>query len=72
MLLTATTDIVSVITSLVGSLGFPIVISLLLLRQNEKLEERHEKETQSFTKVITDNTIAIEKLTAVISERSTM
>lgn len=53
--------------SIIGNLGFPIVMSILLIRQNEKLEERHEKESQEFTKVISANTTAIEKLSALIA-----
>lgn len=55
------------VAGVIGSLGFPIVMSLLLIKQNEKLEERHEKESQEFMKVIAANTAAIEKLSGLMT-----
>lgn len=58
------------ITQLIGTLGFPIVCCIALFWQNNKWEERHEKETSAFATAINNNTMAIEKLTAMLQERS--
>lgn len=57
------TGIYQMIISAVGSLGFPIVACIVLFKQNEKLEARHEEESKLFAQAINNNTLAIQRLT---------
>lgn len=50
------------ITSLVGSLGFPIVVAIYMIYVNTKQSERHENENKSMTEAINELKIVIEKL----------
>lgn len=52
----------STITSLVGSLGFPIVVAIYMIYVNTKQSERHENENKSMTEAINELKIVIEKL----------
>lgn len=53
---------VSVITQLIGSLGFPIVACAALFYENHKQSERHAEETEKLTDAINNNTIVLQKL----------
>lgn len=53
---------VSVITQLIGSLGFPIVACAALFYENYKQSERHAEETEKLTDAINNNTIVLQKL----------
>lgn len=68
---------VSNITSLISSLGFPIVMCLVLAwyikyltnKNNEVIQtimEKHKEESQDFKTAIDNNTKAIEALTAKV------
>ena len=50
------------ITSLVGSLGFPIVVAIYMIYVNTKQSERHENENKTMTEAINELKIVIEKL----------
>lgn len=50
------------ITSLISGVGFPIVCSLLMFWQNNKLNEAHKEETSELRKTIEANTLAIQTL----------
>lgn len=44
------------IIQLIGSLGFPIVMCLLLFYQNQKEQEAHKEEINSLKAVLQENT----------------
>lgn len=50
------------IMQMIGSLGFPIFACIMMFKQNEKLEARHEEESKNFMTAINNNTLAIQKL----------
>lgn len=54
---------VSTISQLIGSLGFPIVVSLLLIYMNYKQGEQHKVEMDKLTESLNNNTVALTKLT---------
>lgn len=54
---------VSTITSLIGSLGFPIACSIALFYQLHKSDENHKEEMTKVTEALNQNTIAISSLT---------
>lgn len=54
---------VSTISQLIGSLGFPIVVSLLLIYMNYKQSEQHKAEMDKITESLNNNTVALTKLT---------
>lgn len=54
---------VSTISQLIGSLGFPIVVSLLLIYMNYKQSEEHKQEMDKITESLNNNTLALTKLT---------
>ena len=56
------TSIYQLIMTAIGSLGFPIVACIMMYKQNEKLEQRHEDESRQFAKAIENNTLAIQHL----------
>lgn len=70
---------VNVITSLIGSIGFPIVMCLILIYYIKYLTEKntealgeviasHKSESQDFKTAIDNNTKAIELLSAKIDQ----
>ena len=60
---------VSAITSLVGSLGFPIVMCVLIFKYLETEQETHKEEITSLKDVISDLKVAITKLTERLGKR---
>lgn len=56
------------ITNLIGSLGFPIVMCLLMYKQSIRLTDSHKQEVDNLATIIQNNTTAIERL-AILSER---
>lgn len=59
-------DMTGVFTA-VGSIGFPIVMCLLMGQYINKVTESHKEESKYFTEAINRNTEAITKLEALIS-----
>ena len=57
------------ITSLVGSLGFPIVMCIMLYTRIDKQDEQHKEEMVKMTESINNNTIALTQLTAKLESR---
>lgn len=53
---------VTVLTQLIGSLGFPIVACLYLFYLHNKSEERHKQEVERLSESVDNNTRALEKL----------
>lgn len=52
----------SAITSLVGSLGFPIVACFAMFWKMNKQDELHKEEMEKVTVALNNNTIALTKL----------
>lgn len=52
------------IVNLIGSLGFPIAMCLLLYIKMGKQDEQHREEMTKITESLNNNTIAITKLSA--------
>ena len=53
----------SFITSLISSVGFPIVMCLMLYNRMDKQDEQHKEEMQKVTDALNQNTLAITELT---------
>lgn len=51
------------ITSMIGSLGFPIACCIALFIQLRKSDENHKEEMQKVTEALNQNTLAITELT---------
>ncbi len=56
------------ITTVISTVGFPIAICLILLWYIYKLSEMHKSETKEFTEALNQNTLALQKLSDIISE----
>ncbi len=50
------------ITSLIGSLGFPIVACIAMFWKMNKQDELHKEEIEKVTVALNNNTIALTKL----------
>lgn len=50
------------ITSLIGSIGFPIVMCLLLYYRMDKQDENHKEEMNKITEALNNNTMALNEL----------
>lgn len=59
---------VAEISQIIGSLGFPIVACVALFISNYMQNESHKEESKLFSTAITNNTIAIEKMTVLLEE----
>lgn len=53
---------VSVVTQLIGSLGFPIVACGVLFYHNTKIEQQHKQEMDKLADALNNNTLVITKL----------
>lgn len=60
--------IISTITTMIGSIGFPIVAYLLMYNQVNKMTEAHKSETDSLREAIENNTLVVQKLLDKIEE----
>lgn len=49
---------------LIGSVGFPIVMCLLMYDRMNKTDERHSADINKMTEAVNNNTIAIRELTS--------
>ena len=58
---------VTIVTQLIGSLGFPIVACIALFYQINKQEERHKTEMEKLSDAVNNNTLAITQLTEKLS-----
>lgn len=50
------------ITSAVSSVGFPIVMCLILAWYVKYMSEKHKEETEKFTDALNSNTLVLQKL----------
>lgn len=55
------------IVQLIGSLGFPIAIAVYLIYYNNKLNEMHKEEMDTLKDALVNNTLAIQRLTDIIT-----
>lgn len=51
------------ITAMISSVGFPILMCLLMYKSNKDTQDKHEAETRELSKAIENNTKALEILT---------
>ncbi len=58
------------ITTLIGSIGFPIVMCLLLYYRMDKQDENHKSEMEKITEALNNNTQALTALATKISTLS--
>lgn len=57
------------ITTLIGSLGFPIAACIACFSMLNKEREEHKQEMQKVTEAIVNNTMALEALKGKLDER---
>lgn len=57
-------------TTIIGSLGFPIVMCLLLYCRMDKQDENHKTEMEKITEALNNNTQALTSLATKISTLS--
>lgn len=57
---------VSGVTNIIGSLGFPIVMCLLLWLDSKKREEQHKEEMDKLSESLQNNTLALITLSTQI------
>lgn len=57
---------ISTLTSVIGSLGFPIVACCAMFYSNYKQQVLHKEEISKLAESVTNNTMAITKLTEKI------
>lgn len=57
-------------TTLIGSIGFPIVMCLLLYYRMDKQDENHKTEMEKITEALNNNTQALTALATKISTLS--
>lgn len=60
---------VATISQLIGSLGFPIVMCVMLYSRMIKQDEKHEEEIKQLSETIQNNTIALTSLTAKLEQK---
>lgn len=51
------------IMSAIGSLGFPIVMCLLMYKQNNETQSKHKEEMDSVREALNNNTLVLKELT---------
>lgn len=54
------------IVDIIGSIGFPIVMCLILFHYIEKQSEKHDKEIHDLSETINNNTKILTELTTLI------
>ena len=59
----------NVIGNLIGSLGFPIVMCIMMYNRMGKQDEQHKEEMSKLTESINNNTVALTQLSAKLDEK---
>lgn len=54
------------VTGLIGSLGFPIIMCIMLFNWIQKLNEQHKEEMSKVTEALNNNTLALTVLATKI------
>lgn len=62
-------ELLKPITEFIQQLGFPIACVCYLFYSQAKERQAHEAESKAWTDALHNNTLAIQKLTDIISER---
>lgn len=57
------------IYNIIGTVGFPIVMCLLIYKQNGELTKSYKEEIDNLSNVINNNTSTLEKLTYMIGRK---
>lgn len=57
------------ITTLITTVGFPIVMCLLLFKKINDSDKQHSEEVQEMSKAIQNNTIAIQHLSDMLDRK---
>lgn len=55
---------ITAIGNLIGSLGFPVVMCILMFNRMDKQDELHKQEMEKVTESLNNNTIALTQLSA--------
>lgn len=55
-------EAVQVITQLIGSLGFPIVMCFYLIKMNKESANDHKEEVSQLRKAVENNTIVVQRV----------
>lgn len=61
---------INALTTLIGSLGFPVVMCIIIFLQMQKNEDAHKEEIKQLTEAVQNNTIAIVEMTAYFKKDS--
>jgi hypothetical protein len=56
------------IVTLISNVGFPIAISLVLMRQLKDVTTNHKEETKEFTEALNKNTLVLQSLSEKLDE----
>lgn len=56
------------IVSAISTVGFPIVMCIILLYEIKQMTEAHKEETNSLKDALNNNTIALEKILTKLGE----
>lgn len=60
---------ITLITNLIGSLGFPIVMCLMLYNRMNKQDEVHKEEMHKLTESLNNNTLALTQLSSKLDTK---
>lgn len=55
------------IVTLIGSVGFPIIMCLLMFKYIQTISEVHKEEVSGLSKAVEENTLAVQTLCTLIS-----
>ena len=61
-------EALSSIVQLFTNLGFPVVMCLMIFRQNEEMSSKFERLVENTTQVMSETTVAVNNLTSVIND----
>lgn len=61
---------ITAVTQLIGSIGFPIVCCMIMFKQSNEENKRHDEETKGFMEAINNNTLVITQLKDKLEEIS--
>lgn len=53
---------ISEVTTMISTLGFPIVMCLLMYKNNIEMADKHKQEMESVKDALNNNTIVLQKL----------